>query len=63
MPSSVREIFAGQNVTTNWHTHGVSVESFSELLEGDGLVATSTNFDRAGIEVRDSRGCVCGSVR
>ena len=53
MPPTVREIFAGQNITTNWHTYGVGVDSFAELLAGDaagGLVATSTNFDRAGLE-------------
>mmetsp|Transcript_1903 Transcript_1903/g.3802 ORF Transcript_1903/g.3802 Transcript_1903/m.3802 type:complete len:354 (-) Transcript_1903:28-1089(-) len=50
MPSSVRDIFVSQNVTTHWHMYGVSPSAFSSFLAPSGLVATSTNVDRKGKE-------------
>ncbi|GMH57385.1 hypothetical protein TL16_g02366 [Triparma laevis f. inornata] len=49
MPSEIKSIFTSQNVTTNWHTYGVGVDNFKNLLSSE-LIATSTNFDRGGLE-------------
>ena len=40
--------FASLNVTTNWHSYGVSPTNFMSLLSPNGLVALSTNVDRQG---------------
>ena len=50
MPQQIKDILWSQNVTTNWHTYGVGVDNFESLLSSE-LVATSTNFDRGGLEV------------
>ncbi|GMI01508.1 hypothetical protein TrST_g13460 [Triparma strigata] len=49
MPQQIKDILWSQNVTTNWHTYGVGVDNFESLLSSE-LVATSTNFDRGGLE-------------
>jgi gamma-glutamyl hydrolase len=48
VPTDVYTTLGWSNVTTNWHTFGVSVDSFKELLEPGGLVMLSTNEDKVG---------------
>ncbi|GMI27367.1 hypothetical protein TeGR_g14484 [Tetraparma gracilis] len=48
VPEDVYETLGTQNVTTNWHTYGVSVDTFEKVLAPQGLVALTTNEDREG---------------
>ena len=50
MPLDVYTTLGYANVTTNWHTFGVTVSDFDDVLMPQGLVKLSTNVDRDGKE-------------
>jgi len=50
MPEGMYEIFSTRNITTNWHTFGVSPETFAARVQPAGFTLLSTNADKENEE-------------
>jgi len=48
MGSDMLETLETANITTNWHTFGVSQDDFSKLVTPSGFIIVSVNNDRVG---------------